>query len=141
MQSEGLLFTRPLSLAAKPRAARTDDTGLPIENGAAVQQRTIRAVLWYEGERAGLELWYAGEIEKIDRLARRIESTGEAAVRVSAMADREPAAPQEALGSFLATKRPQAASQALAGAFWSRDATEVTEGSPQPTPTPLPTTE
>lgn len=124
-------------------AARTDDTGLPLEDPAAMQKRTIRAVLWYEGERAGLERWYAGEIDKIDQLAGRIESTGEAAVRANDMADRELTVSREALQSFLRTGLPQVAGQAIDEYLRTRNAAEVADSSPEPnpTPTPSPTTE
>ena len=109
------------------QAARMDDAGRAISDAALVQKRTIQATLWYEGERTKLQDWYAAELAKIDALADRIQSTGQAAVATSQMADRELQVSRDALQSFVRTGLPRIAGQALDDYLKTRDAGQVAE--------------
>jgi hypothetical protein len=122
-------------LIAALEAARTGDDGRVLADPAALQKRTIRATLWYEGERRGLENWYAAELRKIDALGKVIESTGDAALRTSRMADAELTVSEEALRSFARNRLPELAGEALKAYVATRDAGQVAE-KPEAAPAP-----
>ena len=88
-------------------AARLGDDGEALADPQAVQERTIRVVLWYEGERRGLEDWHAAELQKIQALGTVIESAGEAALRTSRMADAELSVGEDALRSIAGHRIPE----------------------------------
>ena len=120
---------------AAMEAAPVGDNGRALADPAVLQKRTIRAVLWYEGERRGLEDWYAAETKKIDALGKVIESTGEAALRTNRMADAELSVSEDALRSFAKNRLPELAGEALKAYLATRNAEEVVE-KPEPTPAP-----
>lgn len=106
-------------------AAKYDDAGRPLQNPAILQGRTVQAVVWYEAERGALERWHTGELAKIDQLASRVESLGEAALRADAMADRELRVSREALNAFVKTGLPQIAREAVGEYLRTRNAAQV----------------
>jgi hypothetical protein len=119
-------------------AARTDDAGTLLDDPEAVQKRTIRAVLWYEGERRGLDDWYTTQLQKIDDLGKVIESTGEATLRTNRMANAELTVSEEALRSFAKTKLPDLVGDAVKARLATRDAGQVVE-KPDAEPVAAPT--
>ena len=106
-------------------AARTDDSGVLLDDPEVVQKRTIRAVLWYEGERRGLDDWYTTQLQKIDALGKVIESTGEATLRTNRMADAELTVSEDALRSFAKTKLPDLVGDAVKARLATRDAAQA----------------
>lgn len=123
-------------------AAAREGDGRSLADPAQVQQRTVRATVWYEGERRGLEAWYAAEMQKIEALAQVIGSTGDAALRTSRMADAELTVSEDALRSFAKNRLPELAGEALKAYLATRDAAAVADDpeAEEPAPTPVPET-
>lgn len=119
------------------QAARLDDDGNPLQDPTLLQQRTVRAVLWYEGERRGLQDWYTTELRKINALGSLIEGTGEAALHTNRMANGELKVTEDALRSAVTNHLPEIAGETLKAYLDTRSATDVATTPPTPS-TPLP---
>lgn len=95
---------------------------------AKLQRDTVAAAVYYEAERAALEADQRDVIGKIDALKVNILGVGEAAARISTMADQEITVSQEALREFARTGLPSLAMQGLQAYVETRSALEVVDG-------------